>query len=102
MEIIKFNFKNGSRHSHIKPFLIGVVSSGNLEILIESISLNNAFEIEVRTPVKGFNDVWTAVVHDFQEKWNFGNLRFTINDMGATPAVVNLRLDQAARAIVEA
>lgn len=99
METIKFKFENGKKQVNTKPFLVGVVSSGNLEILIESISLNNAFEIEIRTPIRGFESVWEAVINDFQLQWDFSNLRFTINDMGATPSIVNLRLTQAAQAL---
>lgn len=99
MERLKFKFENGKKQVNTKPFLVGVVSSGNLEILIESISLNNAFEIEIRTPIRGFESVWEAVIKDFQLQWDFSNLRFTINDMGATPSIVNLRLTQAAQAL---
>ena len=38
---------------------------------------------------------------DFQQRWQLADARISINDMGATPAVVSLRLDQAVEAMVE-
>jgi hypothetical protein len=38
---------------------------------------------------------------DFQQRWQLADTRISINDMGATPAVVSLRLDQAVEAMVE-
>ena len=99
MEILKFRFENGKRQIHHKPQLIGVVSSGNLEILLESIPLNGACEVMVRTSLNGFKNVWEAVLNDFHNRWDFKNVRLSINDMGATPAVVSLRLDQAAKSV---
>ena len=34
-------------------------------------------------------------MQDFHERWQLADARIAINDMGATPAVVSLRLDQA-------
>jgi malonate decarboxylase delta subunit len=39
------------------------------------------------------------VLGDFQERWQLADARIAINDMGATPAVVSLRLDQALQAM---
>ncbi|MBI2354228.1 MAG: malonate decarboxylase acyl carrier protein [Deltaproteobacteria bacterium] len=77
------------------PRLCGVVSSGNLEVLVESGDPGDACRIEVSTPATGFRDIWAAVLRDFVERQPVGGLRITINDAGATPAVVSLRLDQA-------
>jgi malonate decarboxylase delta subunit len=101
METLKFRFENGQKKVAGAPRLIGVVSSGNLEILIESASLNNGCEIEVRTPIQGFSTLWERVLSDFHSHWKFADTRLTINDMGATPAIVHLRLDQAAMAFLE-
>ena len=43
----------------------------------------------------GFGATWEAVVSDFQSRWHLADTRICINDMGVTPAVVSLRLDQA-------
>jgi len=39
------------------------------------------------------------VVRDFHQRWQLADVHVSINDMGATPAVVSLRLDQAAESI---
>ncbi|WP_020653043.1 malonate decarboxylase acyl carrier protein [Massilia niastensis] len=96
METLNFRFENGSRKIAVPPQLVGVVSSGNLEVLIEPAPLNGACEIEIRTAANGFGATWQAVMSDFHERWQLADTRICINDMGATPAVVSLRLDQAA------
>ena len=99
MESLQFRFENG-RTSLAKPArLVGVVSSGNLEVLIESAPLNGGCEIVVSTAARGFGSTWQAVMDDFQQRWQLRDARLSINDMGATPAVVSLRLDQAVEAV---
>jgi malonate decarboxylase delta subunit len=39
------------------------------------------------------------VLRDFHERHALGGIAISIHDMGATPAVVSLRLDQAALAL---
>lgn len=75
--------------------ICGVVSSGNLEVLVEPAATRDACEIEVNTSAHGFRDIWEAVLKDFAGRHAVGGLRLSINDAGATPAVVSLRLDQA-------
>ena len=96
METLNFRFENGRRPLAAQPQLVGVVSSGNLEVLIEPAPLGGACEIEIRTAANGFGATWQAVMADFHERWQLHDARICINDMGATPAVVSLRLDQAA------
>ncbi len=43
----------------------------------------------------GFGEVWKAVVADFVERHSPGGLKFSINDGGARPDTVSLRLAQA-------
>lgn len=100
METLNFRFDRGVKHSAGPAQLVGVVSSGNLEVLIEPANLNGAFEVEVKTAAVGFGAIWQAVVSDFHSRWQLADTRIAINDMGATPAVVSLRLDQAAESIV--
>lgn len=57
--------------------------------------------IEIRTAAVGFGEVWTAVIGDFVERYSPGGLRFSINDGGARPDTVSLRLAQAVRSITE-
>ena len=42
-----------------------------------------------------YGEVWRAVMADFFERHRLGGIRISINDAGATPAIVALRLDQA-------
>jgi malonate decarboxylase delta subunit len=79
--------------------LVGVVASGNLEVLVERVLPGHACEVEIQTAVTGFGDVWHAVVADFIERRSPGGLRFSINDGGARPDMVALRLAQAVRVI---
>ncbi len=99
METLTFRFENGNRRSGAQPLLVGVVSSGNLEVLMEPAALGGACEIEVKTAAVGFGPIWNAVVADFHARWPLADTRISINDMGATPAVVSLRLDQAAESM---
>ena len=99
METLHFRFESGgtppAAHGQSAAQLVGVVSSGNLEVLIEPAALNGACEIEVRTAAVGFGATWEAVMTDFHARWKLSDTRICVNDMGATPAVVSLRLDQA-------
>lgn len=99
METLQFRFECGTRPLAGTPQLVGVVGSGNLEVLIEPAPLGGACEIEVRTAAVGFGATWQAVMADFHERWQLADARISINDMGATPAVVGLRLDQAVESL---
>ena len=96
METLNYRFEHGQRPLAAAPQLVGVVSSGNLEVLIETAPLAGGCEIEIRTAANGFSLIWEAVMSDFHDRWQLLDTRICINDMGATPAVVSLRLDQAA------
>jgi malonate decarboxylase delta subunit len=96
METFEFAFSGGEpAAADLQPKLVGVVASGNLEVLVERARLNGACQIDVRTPVTGFERTWSAVLEDFFARHAVADVRISINDMGATPAVVTLRLDQA-------
>lgn len=77
--------------------LHGVVASGNLEVLMERVLPGTRCEVEIATPLRGFDDVWEAVIADFVERAQPGGVRVSINDGGAQPDTVMLRLLQAAR-----
>lgn len=77
------------------PALIGVVASGNLEVLVERVFDDARCEVTISTPVHGFDQVWEAVIADFVDRFSPGGLRFSINDGGARPDMVMLRLAQA-------
>lgn len=78
------------------PVLVGVVGSGNLEVLLEPAAGNDC-RVHVETSARGFGAIWSAVVRDFHARHQLAGVQVSIHDMGATPAVVSLRLDQAAQ-----
>ncbi|MYM34653.1 malonate decarboxylase acyl carrier protein [Duganella sp. FT94W] len=95
METLNYRFEQGARRLSAAPEVVGVVGSGNLEVLIEPADLQGACTIEIHTAAVGFGAIWQAVMRDFHARWQLADTRISINDMGATPAVVSLRLDQA-------
>ncbi|BBB58677.1 malonate decarboxylase acyl carrier protein [Undibacterium sp. KW1] len=101
METLVFRFEQGQRKLGSAAQLVGVVSSGNLEVLVQSLDLQSACEIEISTAATGFGAIWQAVMRDFNQRWQLADCRIAINDMGATPAVVSLRMDQAIEACLE-
>ncbi len=80
-----------------KMAIIGVVASGNLEVLVERVVPERECLVEIRTTAEGFGAVWNAVVADFVDRYSPGGLKFSINDGGARPDTVSLRLAQAVR-----
>ncbi len=102
METLNFHFENGRTRIAPHANMVGVVGSGNLEVLIEPADLNGGCEVEVKTAAVGFASIWQAVMTDFHLRWSLADVRISINDVGATPAVVSLRLDQAVESVTEA
>lgn len=102
METLHFSFPGtrplaaSSHHA-----LVGVVASGNLEILLEAVPLDGQLQIEVTTSARGFGAIWQAVLGDFAARHPLRDLRISINDAGATPAVVSLRLQQAIESLAD-
>jgi malonate decarboxylase delta subunit len=82
--------------------LVGVVASGNLEVLAERVLPEGECRVEIATAATGFGEVWAAVVADFVERHSPGGLRLSVNDGGARPDTVSLRLAQAVRSMEEA
>jgi malonate decarboxylase delta subunit len=79
--------------------LLGVVASGNLEVLAERVLEDGVCEIDISTAVAGYGEIWKAVAADFAEGYAPGGVRFSINDGGARPDTVLLRLAQACQAL---
>lgn len=100
MEDLSFQHKARERAGgDRKVAIVGVVASGNLEVLAERVLPDDECLVEIKTAVKGFGEVWSAVVADFVERYSPGGLKFSINDGGARPDIVSLRLAQAARSM---
>jgi malonate decarboxylase delta subunit len=100
METLDYRF-NGTLTVHFPSdaVLVGVLASGNLEILLEPAALDGAMDVRIVTAATGFGAIWQAVIGDFAQRHPLRDVRVSINDAGATPAVVSLRLDQAAEAL---
>ena len=79
--------------------IVGVVASGNLEVLVERVLPESDCVVDIATAAHGFGEVWAAVVADFVERYSPGGLRLSINDGGARPDAVALRLAQGVRTI---
>jgi malonate decarboxylase delta subunit len=72
---------------------VGVVGSGDLEVLLEP-SADEMAHVTIRTSVDGFGPIWQHVMDRFFARYD-GRAAIEINDFGATPGMVSLRLEQA-------
>ena len=95
LETLEFEFPGTKAAGAFSPVLVGVVGSGNLEVLLEPAPAP-VCRFSVQTSARGFATIWEAVFRDFHERYSLAGVAVSINDMGATPAVVSLRLAQAA------
>jgi malonate decarboxylase delta subunit len=80
---------------HLHQAITGVNTSGNLEVLVERVLQDQECVVDVATQVTGFRSIWEAVIQEFFERSSPGGLRFSINDGGARPDTVTLRLMQS-------
>ncbi len=96
MERIEFDYPEAKRRVTRKAH-VGVVGSGDMEVLLEP-SLGEGAHVFITTSVDGFRDAWKAVFDRFFSKFD-GAVRIYINDAGATPGSVLLRLEQAVEVI---
>ena len=94
MERIELDYP--ARRSITKRAHVGVVGSGDLEVLLEPAP-GQTSHVSIVTSVDGFGDIWRAVLDRFFAKYD-GVVRIQINDAGATPGSVLLRLSQAVEA----
>ena len=94
LEALDFSFTGTRPAGAFAPVLVGVVGSGNLEVLLEAAGGDGCM-VRIETSARGFGPIWEAVLGDFHDRHPLAGVRIAINDMGATPAVVSLRLDQA-------
>ncbi len=75
---------------------VGVDGSGDLEILLSPSESQHA-EVVIRTSVDGYEHVWKSVLDRFFSRYD-GAAKLELNDFGATPGVVMLRLAEAVEA----
>ena len=101
MQTLTYRFP--ARDIATRPIHVGVVASGDLEILLEPPAADapTAVVVRVRTSVNGFDTVWHDVLERFFTRTPLAG-SWELNDFGATPGVVNLRLRQAGEAAAAA
>ncbi len=90
--IEEFTFSHSATISVVRRAHVGVVASGDLEILLEPAQADAS--VLVRTNVGGHQATWRALFFRFFERWPYA-VSIEINDHGATPGIVWLRLEQA-------
>jgi malonate decarboxylase delta subunit len=90
MQILTFEYP--ASEAIAQNMHVGVVGSGDLEILLEPTHDGTA-SVRVRTTVDGFDQVWRKVLDAFFAHHPVAG-RYELNDFGATPGVVGLRLLQ--------
>lgn len=92
MEKLTFNFPHA-----VEPVLrrvhVGVVASGDMEVLLEPAARGHA-RVTVTTSVNGNRSTWKMMLDRFFTGYR-GAAAIEINDFGATPGTVLLRLEQA-------
>ena len=100
METIKFAYP--AKEPAAKRVLVGVVGSGDLEVLIEPGQLGQT-QIVVNTSVDGSCPLWQALFDRiFEAMPDAHAMQVEINDFGATPGVVRMRLEQGLELIKQA
>lgn len=72
---------------------VGVVGSGDLEVLLEP-SFDQKAHVSVSTSIDGFGKIWQLVLDRFFSRYR-GAATIEVHDFGATPGTVTLRLEQA-------
>ena len=92
MEQLKFDYPSAVRPV-TKRAHVGVVGSGDMEVLMQPSETGGA-QVSILTGVNGFGASWKRVMDRFFAKYD-GAVRIDINDAGATPGSVMLRLEQA-------
>ena len=80
--------------------LAGVVASGDLEVLLEPAA-DARITIEVTTAVEGMERTWAALFARLFAEPTRPAVHLQINDFGATPGVVGLRIAQAFDAVAQ-
>ena len=96
MERLNFEYSSAKRHV-AKRAHVGVVGSGDMEVLMQPAETASA-NVSILTSVNGFGSSWKAVMDRFFSRYD-GAVRIDINDAGATPGSVMLRLEQAVEVI---
>lgn len=92
MERITLEFPAGQPAA--RRVLAGVVGSGDLEVLLEP-NAPGITSVSITTSVDGMRRVWEAVLTRILTATPLPAAKIEINDFGATPGVVRMRIEQA-------
>lgn len=92
MEKLHLEYPAGAPATH--RVLVGVVASGDLEVLIEPASAGRC-HIEIRSAAGGCATRWRAQLDRLFADGKAAAMHMEINDFAATPGVISLRLAQA-------
>ena len=92
MERLQFEFAAGQ--SAASRTVTGVVASGDLEVLLEP-QAGGRTNVAVQTSVDGYGGTWTALLERVFADPSLPAAKIEINDNGATPGVVRMRIEQA-------
>jgi malonate decarboxylase delta subunit len=92
MEKLQFEFAAGQPAAG--RAVTGVVSSGDLEVLLEPRN-DGRTSVAVQTSVDGYGANWRALLERVFAAGALPAARIEINDSGATPGVVRMRIEQA-------
>jgi malonate decarboxylase delta subunit len=92
MEKMEYEFSAGQ--PALGRTVAGVVASGDLEVLLEP-GLAGRTTVAVQTSVNGYGGNWKALLERVFGPGSLPAARIEINDNGATPGVVRMRIEQA-------
>lgn len=92
MERMEYEF--GAGQPALGRTVAGVVASGDLEVLLEP-GLAGRTTVAVQTSVNGYGGNWKALLERVFGAGALPAARIEINDNGATPGVVRMRIEQA-------
>lgn len=95
MEKLTYQFNASTAQVIAQKVLVGVVGSGDLEVLIEPNAATPQITLDITTSVDGMAQVWQALMTRLFDGATLPAMQIEINDFGATPGVVRMRLEQA-------
>ena len=96
MEQLRFEFPAGPPAA--TRVLVGVVGSGDLEVLLEP-GTGGVTTVDITTSVNGYARVWDAQLARVFAAQPRASMQIRIHDFGATPGVVGMRLAEAFEAL---
>ncbi|MDF0605451.1 malonate decarboxylase subunit delta [Neisseriaceae bacterium TC5R-5] len=99
MEHYQFNYPAYGRTP--QRAIVGVVGSGDLEVLLEPDS-TDCIQVRVNTALSGTETIWRATLERVFTARLWPAVQLEINDFGASPGVIRLRLEQALEASQDA